>query len=822
MNDTAVQRRASPLAALLALLCALVIALAPGAAWAADETELTSTGGELSSGSYILNEDVTLTTDITIPSGAEVTIDLAGHTLTGTGSGSVITVSGTLTLTDSGSDGTITGGKATNGGGVFVSDGTLTMEGGTISGNTASGNGAGVYVTNGFFTMNDGTVTNNTATVSGGGVAASSSTVTMNGGTISNNTGSTDTSVEGNGGGISVYSNSTLTMNGGLITGNEVRCGGGVYVGSGSTFTMNGGAITSNKGVYDSGGGVYATGSSSETGTTVTLNGGNISDNTAAWGAGVYLRKNVSFTMTGGAITNNTATPYSESVGAYGGGIHAYTTGCSVTISGGIISGNSATSAGGGIHMYQSTSFVMSGGTITGNSTDGTAGGVYIAKNATFEVTSASVVITGNKAGTNADDLYLAKSASSLSVTGIAGSWYRDPEALRYGSEGYDSDSNIITMTEISAGTVYPLHSEVSSSATITYDGNDSSVSPDSTGEDGTVTSGTFTQVVTSSSTLADKSVFWLDRCHCISSWNTAADGSGTSYNAEASAESIVSNGSDITLYAQWSESHDYDYDDIEWTWTEDTDGSWSATATVTCTRCGATKTIDATVTSETVDATCEEDGSTEYTASITAGETTYTCDETKTVTIDATGHDYDGGVVTVEAWDGAEGTITYTCANDSSHTYTETFLYYIEEGADQTIGRGEDLAVTSETDNTALGTAYEKFTGLQIDGADLDSSYYTFEEGSVAATISADYLDTLDTGEHELTFVYTDGSVSTTFTIEDEEEASEEEAAAEEESSDDDLAGTGDRTAFTVLSIATMGGIALVAGILAAKRRKA
>ena len=262
----------------------------------------------------------------------------------------------------------------------------------------------------------------------------------------------------------------------------------------------------------------------------------------------------------------------------------------------------------------------------------------------------------------------------------------------------------------------------------------------------------------------------------------------------------------DVTVAAT---GHDYDYENITWEWSEDYS---SATATVVCKNDSShTLTVDAEITTSTTDATCEEDGSTEYTASITVGETTYTNVTEDDVTVAATGHDYDGGVVTVEAWDGAEGTITYTCANNSSHTYTETFLYYIEEGADQTIGRGEDLAVTSETDNTALGTAYAKFTGLQVDGADLDSSDYTYEEGSVVATISAAYLDTLDAGEHELTFVYEDGSVSTTFTIED-----------EEESSDDGLAGTGDRTAFTVLSIATMGGIAIVAGILAAKRRKA
>ncbi|MCD8105555.1 MAG: hypothetical protein LUF35_11290, partial [Lachnospiraceae bacterium] len=128
---------------------------------ATEGTALTANVGSLSSGSYYLADGVTLTTDITIASGATVTIDLNGQTLTGTGNGSVITVNGTLTLTDSSTEGTgvVTGGSASYGGGVYVeSNGTFEMSGGTISGNTASSNGGGVYVNGGTFTMTGGTI----------------------------------------------------------------------------------------------------------------------------------------------------------------------------------------------------------------------------------------------------------------------------------------------------------------------------------------------------------------------------------------------------------------------------------------------------------------------------------------------------------------------------------------------------------------------------------------------------------------------------------------------------------------------------------------
>ncbi|MCC8162136.1 MAG: hypothetical protein LIO86_02950 [Lachnospiraceae bacterium] len=122
-------------------------------------TQLTSQGGRLNAGEYYLDDDITLSTNITISANTTVTIDLNGKTLTGNGSGSVITVYGTLNLIDSSTNGNgrVTGGNADYGGGVFAS-GTFTMEGGTISGNTATNGGSGVYVNSGTFTMSGGEI----------------------------------------------------------------------------------------------------------------------------------------------------------------------------------------------------------------------------------------------------------------------------------------------------------------------------------------------------------------------------------------------------------------------------------------------------------------------------------------------------------------------------------------------------------------------------------------------------------------------------------------------------------------------------------------
>ncbi|MCD8108308.1 MAG: hypothetical protein LUE20_10180 [Oscillospiraceae bacterium] len=132
--------------------------------------------GQLSSGYYWLEEDLVLTDyDIVIPLGEEVTIDLKGYSITGTGQDSVITVYGVFTLDDTDDfegTGIITGGSGKCfyygaaymyicGGGVFVmgevgaeiATASFTMNGGTITGNSACSDdfpticyGGGVFV----------------------------------------------------------------------------------------------------------------------------------------------------------------------------------------------------------------------------------------------------------------------------------------------------------------------------------------------------------------------------------------------------------------------------------------------------------------------------------------------------------------------------------------------------------------------------------------------------------------------------------------------------------------------------------------------------
>jgi len=149
------------------------------------------------------------------------------------------------------------------GAGVYVSDGTFTMDGGEISGNFANASsGGGIVVSNGIFTMNGGLISNNIA-VYGGGINIAKGTFNMNGGEISGNSGS-------RGGGIYV-ANGIFNLNEGIISNNSISgsggipcCGGGLYISNG-TFNMSGGIISGNKissvNMIWGGGGVYMDGS---------------------------------------------------------------------------------------------------------------------------------------------------------------------------------------------------------------------------------------------------------------------------------------------------------------------------------------------------------------------------------------------------------------------------------------------------------------------------------------------------------------------------------------------------------------------------------
>jgi hypothetical protein len=118
--------------------------------------------------------------------------------------------------------------------------------------------------------------------------------------------------------------------------------------------------------------------------------------------------------MSGGEISGNTA---SSSYG--GGGVYVDSSG-TFTMQGGEISGNTA-SSGGGVYVYSSGTFTMSGGEISGNtasSSYGGGGGVCVYSSGSFTKQSGGVIYGSNETGTGSDgnDLKNTAGASGAAV----------------------------------------------------------------------------------------------------------------------------------------------------------------------------------------------------------------------------------------------------------------------------------------------------------------------------------------------------------------------------------------------------------------------
>ncbi|MDR1986783.1 MAG: hypothetical protein LBP88_07425 [Treponema sp.] len=99
-----------------------------------------------------------------------------------------------------------------------------------------------------------------------------------------------------------------------------------------------------------------------------TMSGGTISGNSASGGGGGVLVRSGSFTMSGGTISGNSTSGNGGGVAVWGG---------SFTMSGGTVSGNSAGGHGGGV-LAGGSGFIMSGGTISNNSASNYGGGVFV------------------------------------------------------------------------------------------------------------------------------------------------------------------------------------------------------------------------------------------------------------------------------------------------------------------------------------------------------------------------------------------------------------------------------------------------------------
>lgn len=257
-----------------------------------------------------------LTESVTIPQGKDVTLDLAGHTLTNADGEHTVTVTkgGTLTVTDSSADKAGVIDNVSHGKGALVNHGTVTVESGTLtrskeaSKSPTDNGGNSWYVVdnqgtmtfdggkvindsklsslirnlNGTLTINDGTFENDfialknddggTLNVAGGTVTSdeqaiqSWSTTTISGGTLNGRVTAWDRANSGN--------ESVLTISGGTVNG-DVQAINYMNADKGPEVVITGGTITGEvqKATHDGSTGTKPAEPTADT-STITVSGG--------------------------------------------------------------------------------------------------------------------------------------------------------------------------------------------------------------------------------------------------------------------------------------------------------------------------------------------------------------------------------------------------------------------------------------------------------------------------------------------------------------------------------------------------------------------
>ena len=229
---------------------------------------------------------------LTIPEGKIITINLNGYNIDRglkgyTADGEAITVKGNLTIADTAGGGTISGGYGDGGGVCVYTDGSFTLEGGSITGNSGNQNGGGILVHEGGSAILEGGKVENNKAPNGGGIYSAGSLEVRSSASVNNNSAT-------NGGGIYVAEKKT-TVNGAAITSNSADKGGGVYIaGGGNTLEISDCSIRGNNAVTEGGGVWHGADSRFSIHGAVTVN-----DNDSVQGSNILLKEGCVVNITG-------------------------------------------------------------------------------------------------------------------------------------------------------------------------------------------------------------------------------------------------------------------------------------------------------------------------------------------------------------------------------------------------------------------------------------------------------------------------------------------------------------------------------------------
>lgn len=479
--------------------------------------------------------------------------------------------------------------EAASGGGVWLQFADMNMVAGSIHENKA-GTGAGIYLNGnlinggkGTLTLLDGKIEYNEGKQKGAGIYNYCGAIVMKGGSISYNvpyvgSGSLD------GGGIYLNASATLDMSGGVISDNNADQGAGIFmipygaypeaiIRGDSLITGNiayfyGGGICNyackltvdetaviSSNTAHQGGGIYHISSDHEIEDgygTAYINGGTITNNCALFGSGIYNTAAIpsdivggKLIISGGKITDNKPSSSDDSTkdGVYN--FHA-----TIDMSGGLIEKSE-------IGIYNDNGKV----TISGNKAEISSCGQYgVYQDGLFQVkdgpeVSQPVFLTPDHfitvigpctsdfiAAMDDEDTFEGRVIANYTFDA---SGQKDLYSLDENTKGYADAKGIGVGDKALSSGEYPyciLLVEIPKEYTVHYNGNTAdggSMEPDR-------------HVVGVEKTLTENG--FAKTGYVFTGWNTAADGSGTSYTDKQVVKDLcVNDGDEITLYAQWA-----------------------------------------------------------------------------------------------------------------------------------------------------------------------------------------------------------------------------------------------------------------------------
>lgn len=369
----------------------------------------------------------------------------------GNGGGLHVSGQGIITITD----GTVNMNQAgAEGGGLWNGTGTMTINGTTIDGNTASGaaadqGGGGIYNLNGgSLLITAAVITDNVANGalgSGGGILNDvGSSLTISNSTISGNSANrAGGGIEDNSGVAGVFTLTNVNLDNNIVF-NSPGNGGGLHVTGAGNITINGGTVNSNEAGAEGGGLWNGSG-------TMTIDGTTISENTASGagpdqgGGGIYNLNAGTLVISNATISNNSA----DGTAGSGGGI-LNDMGSQLSITDSAITGNSAIRAGGGIEDNSNTSTIILNNVMLNNNTvsgpPGNGAGLHITGAGNVTITGGTV--NNNIASLEGGGLWNGLGIMTISGTTISGNTAQGA-AADDGGAGIFNNGGTLSITDV-------------------------------------------------------------------------------------------------------------------------------------------------------------------------------------------------------------------------------------------------------------------------------------------------------------------------------------------------------------------------------------